>query len=179
MVVLWIPNSLTSLANFFFSLNLLKICPWWNATFIIPFFFILIISSYCLIISALFQDLAFLRLFCLNPQILGFHLWSSNLITAFLSLLLINVSPFYYLPRLSTVILSFSHSSFKILSINSFFSRNIFLTAFKTAKTIFNRFLSILTTRVFFNFFTLVHYVFKSISNCFILIRHTRYQIWL
>ena len=43
MVVLWIPNSLTSLANFSFSLNFLKTCPWWYATFIIPLFFFLII----------------------------------------------------------------------------------------------------------------------------------------
>ena len=55
MGVLWIPNSLTSLANFSFSLNLLKMCPWWNAMFIIPFFFVLMISSYCLIISAAFS----------------------------------------------------------------------------------------------------------------------------
>ena len=55
MVVLWNPNSLTSLANFSFSLNLLKTCPWWYATFIIPFFFVLIISSYRLIISAAFS----------------------------------------------------------------------------------------------------------------------------
>ena len=52
MVVLSILNSLTSLANFYFSLNLLKTCPWWYATFIIPLFFVLIISSYRLIISA-------------------------------------------------------------------------------------------------------------------------------
>ena len=52
MVVLWNPNSLTSLANFSFSLNLLKTCPWWYATFIIPLVFVLIISSYRLIIFA-------------------------------------------------------------------------------------------------------------------------------
>ena len=50
MVVWWNPNSLTRLGNFSFSLNLLKTCPWWNATFIIPLFFVLIISSYRLII---------------------------------------------------------------------------------------------------------------------------------
>ena len=55
MVVLWIPNSLTSLANFSFSLNFLKTCLWWYATFIIPFFFVLIISSYRLIIFAAFS----------------------------------------------------------------------------------------------------------------------------
>ena len=55
IVVLWIPNSLTSLANFSFSLNLLKTCPWWYATFIIPLFFVLIISSYRLIIFAAFS----------------------------------------------------------------------------------------------------------------------------
>ena len=47
----------------------------------------------------------------------------------------------------STAILSFSHYSYKVLSINSFVSGNILLTAFKTAETIFSRFLSILTTR--------------------------------
>ena len=52
MVVLWILNSLTSLANFSFSLNLLETCPWWYATFIFLFFFVLIKSSYRLIISA-------------------------------------------------------------------------------------------------------------------------------
>ena len=55
MLVLWIPNSLTSLANFYFSLNLLKTCLWWYATFIIPFLFVLIISSYRLIIFAAFS----------------------------------------------------------------------------------------------------------------------------
>ena len=47
----------------------------------------------------------------------------------------------------STAIPSFSHYSYKVLSINSFVSGNILLTAFKTAETIFSRFLSILTTR--------------------------------
>ena len=55
MVVLWIPKSPTSLANFSFSLNLLKTCPWWYPTFIIPLFFVLIISSYCLITFAAFS----------------------------------------------------------------------------------------------------------------------------
>ena len=55
MVVLWIPNSLTSLANFSFSLNLLKTCPWRYATFIIPLFYVLIISSYRLIIFPAFS----------------------------------------------------------------------------------------------------------------------------
>ena len=54
IVVLWIPNSLTSLANFSFSLNLLKTCPWWYAMFIIPFLFVLIISSYRSIIITAF-----------------------------------------------------------------------------------------------------------------------------
>ena len=52
IVVLWNPNSLTRLAKFSFSLNLLKSCPWWYATFIIPLLFLLIISSYRLIIFA-------------------------------------------------------------------------------------------------------------------------------
>ena len=47
---------------------------------------------------------------------------------------------------------SISHSSFKVLSINSFVPGNVLLTAFKTAKAVFSRVLSILTTRVFFNF---------------------------
>ena len=55
MVVSWIPNSLTSLANFSFSLNLLKTCPWWYVTFVIPFIFVLIISSYHLVIFAAFS----------------------------------------------------------------------------------------------------------------------------
>ena len=49
---LWITNSATISVNFFFSLNFLKTCPWWYATFIIPFFFVLMISSYRLTISA-------------------------------------------------------------------------------------------------------------------------------
>ena len=104
MVLLWILNSLTMLANFSFCLYFSKTFPWWYATFIIPFFFVLIISSYCLIISAVFQDLVFFRLLYLNRQILDFHLWSSILIIAFLFLLLIDVFSFYYLPRLSTSI---------------------------------------------------------------------------
>ena len=51
----------------------------------------------------------------------------------------------------SGVILSFSHSSFKLLSINLFVSRNVLLTVFKTSKATFSHFLSI-NTRVFFNF---------------------------
>ena len=105
IVVLWIPNSLTSLANFSFSLNLLKICPWRNATFIVPFFFVLIISSYCLIISAAFSGS------CISSASLFkssnsrfFLLWYSNAIIVFLFLLLMNVLPFYYLPCLSTSI---------------------------------------------------------------------------
>ena len=188
MVILWIPNSLTSLANFSFSLNLLKICIWWNATFIIPFFFVLIISWYCLIISAAFSgsSISLASLFkSSNSRFLSMIIESNN---CFLSLLLINVSLFYYLPRLfisvnkkiitivpnlkqkclskllllffffckfgnkkknylTTVILSFPHPCFKALSINSFVSGNILLTAFETAKAICNRFLSILTTR--------------------------------
>ena len=55
MVFFWIPNSSTSLVNFSFSLNLIKTCPWWYATFTIPLFFILTISSYRLTISAAFS----------------------------------------------------------------------------------------------------------------------------
>ena len=102
MMVLWNPNSLTSLANFSFPLNILKTCPWSYATFIILSFFVLIISSYRLIM--LLQEFAFFRLHCLDCQILQFHLWSSNPIISFLSLLSINVSPFYYLLNLSTSI---------------------------------------------------------------------------
>ena len=105
IVVLWIPNSLTSLANCSFSLNLLKICPWRNATFIVPFFFVLIISSYRLNISAAFSGS------CISSASLFkssnsrfFLLWYSNAIIVFLFLLLMNVSPFYYLPCLSTSI---------------------------------------------------------------------------
>ena len=149
MVVLWIPKSLTSLANFSFSLNLLKICPWWNAAFIIPSFFLLIISLYCLIIYAAFSGscISSASLFKLSN-----FATSSMIMDPFLSLLLINVLPFCYLPHLSTsinkkiitivptlkqkcvsklssfckfrskkitaVIFSFSHSSFKVLSLN-------------------------------------------------------------
>ena len=55
MVFLWIAYSSSSLVNFSFSLNFLKTCRWWYSTFIIPLFFILIISSYRLIISAAFS----------------------------------------------------------------------------------------------------------------------------
>ena len=102
MVVLWIPNSLTSLENFSFSLNLLKTCPWWYATFIIPFFFVLIISSYRLIISAAFSGYCISWASLFTFQILQLHLRSSILVIAFLFLLLIDVSPFCNLPRLST-----------------------------------------------------------------------------
>ena len=74
MIALWILNSLTSLANFSFSLNLLKTCPWWYATFIIPLFFVWIISSYRLIISISFRGLLFFQLLCLDRQILQLHL---------------------------------------------------------------------------------------------------------
>ena len=70
MVVLWLPNSLTSLANFSFSLNLLKTCPWRYATFIIPFFFVLITSSYRLIISAASSRSFTSSVLCLNVEIL-------------------------------------------------------------------------------------------------------------
>ena len=102
MVVLWIPNLLTSLANFFFSLNLLITCPWWCETFIIPFLFVWIISSYRLISFAAFFWI--LYLFRFFVQILGFCLLSLNLVIAFLSLLLIYALSFYYLPSLSTSI---------------------------------------------------------------------------
>ena len=131
-----------------------------------PFLFVLIFIP--LIISAAFS--VFLRLLCLNLQILRLHLRSSNLATA------IDVLSFYYLPSLSKSINNkiiiiapnlkqkclsklffflqvqkqknylvcsppfFSHSSFKKLSINSFVSGNVLLAAFKTAKAIFSRF---------------------------------------
>ena len=104
IVVLWIPNSLTSLANFSFSLDFLKTCPWWYATLIIPFLFLLIISSYRSIIITAFPGLVPLLLLCLDCQILQSHLYWWNPIISFLSLLLINVSPFYYLSHLSTSI---------------------------------------------------------------------------
>ena len=100
MVVLWIPNSLTSLANFSFSLNLLKICPWWNATFIIPFFFVLITSSYRLIVSVAFSR----SCTSLTSLFISSNSTTSSLIISFLSLLLTDVLPFYYLPHVSTSI---------------------------------------------------------------------------
>ena len=57
------------------------------------------------------------------------------------------LSQLIFFESLEAVILSFSHSSFKALPINSLVSRNVFLTAFKTTKVIFILFLSILTTR--------------------------------
>ena len=104
MVVLWIPNSLTSLGNFYFSLNLLKTCPWWYATSTIPLFFILIISSYRLIISAAFSGscVSSASLFKFSNSTTSSVVLESN--NCFLSLLLTDVSPFYYLPRLSTSI---------------------------------------------------------------------------
>ena len=184
MVVLWIPNSLTSLANFSFSLNLLKTCPWWYATFIIPSFFVLIISSYRLIIFAAFSgsctssaslfklsnsrfssmiiessnrffisslDLRFVFLLSTKP----FHIYKQkiNTLAANLTLKQKCLSRLIFLQvykqkiTSSAVIPSFSHSSFKVLSINLFVSGNVLLTAFKTAKTIFTRFLSILIAR--------------------------------
>ena len=87
IVVLWIPNSLTSLASFSFSLNPLKTCPWWYATFIIPLFFVLIISSYRLIISAAFRGLVFFQHLYLVHQILQFHLLSSKRFAFLLSVI--------------------------------------------------------------------------------------------
>ena len=49
---------------------------------------------------------------------------------------------------LTAVIFSFSHSSFKVLSINSCVSRNLPLTAPNTAKAILSRFFTILITRL-------------------------------
>ena len=176
MVVLWIPKSLTSLANFSFSLNLLKICPWWNATFIIPFFFILIISSYCLITSAAFSGsyISSASLFkSSNSRFSSIIMESNNRV--FISsfdkgfAFLLSATPFHIYKQKnnhystksktkmfiqanffcksrskkiisSAVIFSFSHSSFKALSIYPFVSSNALLTASKTAKAIFNRF---------------------------------------
>ena len=128
IVVLWIPNSLTSFANFSFSLNLLKTCPWWYATFIIPFLFVLIISSYRLFLL-LFPDLVPLLLLCLYRQILDFRLWSLNLVITFLSLLLIYVLSFYYLPSLSRSInKKNSHYSTKSKSKTKIFIQIIFFS---------------------------------------------------
>ena len=104
MVVFWIPNSLTSLANFSFSLNLLKICPWWNATFIIPSSFLLIISSYRLIISAAFLGswISSASLFkSSNSRFSSTTIESNN---CFFNSSVIDVLPNYYLPHLSTSI---------------------------------------------------------------------------
>ena len=59
----------------------------------------------------------------------------------------------------SAFIFSFSHSSFKVLSINSFVSGNVLLTAFKTAKAIFSPFCQFLQHARVLEFFTLLHYV--------------------
>ena len=167
MVVLWIPNSLTNSANFSFSLNLLKTCPWWYATFIIPFFFVLIISSYRLIIFAASSGSCTCRLLCLNFQILQLHLWSSNLIIAFLSLLLIDVLSFYYLPSLSTSINKKTTTIVPNLSINSWVSGNLLLIASKTAKAIFSCFSSILTMHACSLFFYFSALCFKKYLKLF------------
>ena len=184
MVVLWTPNSLASVTNFSFSLNLFSTCLWWYVTFIISFFFVLIIYSYRLIISAAISGscISSASLFkSSNSRTLSMIIESDNcfFISSFDRRL-----PFHYLPNLSLSInkkiitivpnlkqkylskltffckfrskknyficsyLFFSHSPFKVLSINSFVLGNILLTASKTVKAIFSRFLSILTTRV-------------------------------
>ena len=170
MVVFWIPNSLTSLANFSFSLNILKTCPWWYATFNILFLSVLIISSYRLFLL-FFPDLVPLQLLCLNRQLLGFRLWSLNLVIAFQFPLLIYVLSFYYLPslsrsvneKISTIVpnLNLKQKSlsrrifYYLICIHLFFftfffswvSKNLLLAASKTAKAILSCFFSILITR--------------------------------
>ena len=112
-----------SLENFSFSLNLLKICPWWNVTFMIPFFFVLIISSYYLFSSASLFKSSNARF---SSMIMEFN-------NCFLSLLLINVLPFYYLPHLSISI------NKKIITIvpnlkQKCLSKLIFFASLKTKK---------------------------------------------
>ena len=105
MLVLWIPNLLTSLANFSFSLNLLKTCPWWYATFIIPFLFVLVISSYRLISFAAFfgSCTSSASLFkSSNSRFSSMMIESGN--RFFISSFDIYVLSFYYLPSLSTSI---------------------------------------------------------------------------
>ena len=75
----------------------------------------------------------------------------------------------------SAVIFSFSHFSFKVLSINSFVSGNVLLTAFKTAKAIINRFLSTLTTRACSLIFYFSALCFKKYLKLFY--THSRYMI--
>ena len=52
------PKLATNLTNFSFSRNRLNTLPWWQATYIIPFVFVLRISSYFLIRSAAFSGLS-------------------------------------------------------------------------------------------------------------------------
>ena len=58
IVPLCTPKSTTNLTNFLFSRNRLKTIPWWYATDIMPFLFVLRISSYFLIRSAVSSGLS-------------------------------------------------------------------------------------------------------------------------
>ena len=194
MVVLWVPNSLTSVSNFSFSLNLLKTFPWWYATFMIPLFFALIISSYRLIISAVFSGscifsaslfkssnsttlsmiiesnncfFIYYRCFAFLLSAKPFHIYKqkNNRYSTKYKIKMFIQANFFCMFRSkkitsSAVIFSFSHFSFKVLSINSWVSGNLPLTASKTPKALFSRFLSILTTRA-------CSFVFHYSALCF------------
>ena len=82
----------------------------------------------------------------------------------------------------SAVIFSFSHSSRRVFSINSWVSGNLLLTASKTAKAILSRFLSILTTRacsLIFNYSALCSkkYVKLFYTDSWYMIHDTWYMI--
>ena len=179
MVVLWILNSPTSLANFKPFKNLcLMICDVYNPflfrfnnifilfNYFFCFFRILyfsaslfkssncttssmiIESNNCFFISSFNRHFAFL----LSAK--PFHIYKQKIITIVPNLKQKCLSKLIFFCKFrskkitsSAVIFSLSHSSFKVLSINSWVSGNLLLTVSKTAKAIFSRFLFI-TTRV-------------------------------
>ena len=145
MVVLWVPNSLTSVSNFSFSLNLLKTFPWWYATFMIPLFFALIISSYRLIISAVFSGSCIFSASLFkssNSTTLSMIIESNNCFFIYYRCFafLLSAKPFHIYKQknnrystnlkqkcLSKLIFFASLDSFKVLSINSWVSGNLLL----------------------------------------------------
>ena len=64
-------NTLSSLMNFFFSLNLLKTFPWWYPMHTMFFFFVRIISSYCFIMLAASSIFSTLSAFSFNSSSLS------------------------------------------------------------------------------------------------------------
>ena len=135
-----------------------------------PFLFVLIISPYRLIISAAFSCScifsfmiiksnnyffisSFDRRYAFLLYATPFHIYKQKIITLAPGLKPKCLSRLIFFLKFrskkitsSPVILSFSHSSFKVLSINPFISKNALLTTLNTAKAILTRVLSILIT---------------------------------